>query len=279
MLIALIVVSSAYSQSSLNDYKYVIVPNKFDFLKEKDQYQINSLAAFLFKKYGFIAVKEGSAYPSDLANNRCLALRSDVIKGSGLFKTKLHVELKDCSDQVIYTSQVGESREKEYKKSYIEALRNAFLSFETVDYAYVPNEKNAIVSNQTTTKNENEAVKEIQKLKEELQTLKKEKEAKAVPTVIAQPIKKAPVVNKTKVVKAATVKQSSSNVLYAQETENGFQLVDSSPKVVYKIIKTGVDNVFLVESLSAIIYKKDNVWLLEHLTGSTIIKEPLNIKF
>ena len=53
MLIALIVVSNVYSQSNLNDYKYVIVPNKFDFLKENDQYQLNSLAAFLFEKYGF----------------------------------------------------------------------------------------------------------------------------------------------------------------------------------------------------------------------------------
>ena len=59
MLIALIVVSNVYSQSNLNDYKYIIVPNKFDFLKEKDQYQLNSLAAFLFNKYGFLALKRG----------------------------------------------------------------------------------------------------------------------------------------------------------------------------------------------------------------------------
>ncbi len=29
--------------TNLNNYKYVLVPKKFDFLKEADQYQLNSL--------------------------------------------------------------------------------------------------------------------------------------------------------------------------------------------------------------------------------------------
>ena len=56
------------------------MPNKFDFLKEKNQYQLNALAEFLFEKYGFETLTEGTDYPADLTANRCLALKSDVLK-------------------------------------------------------------------------------------------------------------------------------------------------------------------------------------------------------
>ena len=144
-LITCFIIVSAFSQTNLNEYKYIIVPNKFDFLSEKDQYQLNSLTEFLFNKYGFQAVMEGDKYPEDLMRNRCLALRSDVIKDSGMFKTKLNVVLKGCNDQVIYTSRQGESREKEFAKAYTAALRAAFKSFEAVNYKYEPKEENAEV--------------------------------------------------------------------------------------------------------------------------------------
>ena len=44
---------SSWAQSSINDYKYVSVAEKFDFLKSNDQYQLNSLTTFLLKKNGF----------------------------------------------------------------------------------------------------------------------------------------------------------------------------------------------------------------------------------
>ncbi len=275
MLIACFIVTSAFSQSNLNDYKYVIVPHKFDFQKKDDQYRLNSLAKFLFKKQGFEALIEGGAYPEDLALNRCLALRSNVIKGSGMFKTKLTVELKNCNDQVVYTSQVGESRIKEYEKSYNEALRNAFKSFEALNYSYKPNKNNKV----TTTKNveeSSETEKEIQKLKEELESLKKEKE-EVIEVVEVEEIVEVPV--KEEKIMEVPVEVGVSKVLYAQETSNGFQLVDSSPKVVYKIIETGANNVFLVENKSAIIYKNGNNWILEYHSNNTLKQETLNIKF
>ena len=46
---------SVFTQNSLNinDYKYVSVPDRFDFLKTSDQYQLNSLTEFLLKKNGY----------------------------------------------------------------------------------------------------------------------------------------------------------------------------------------------------------------------------------
>jgi len=271
----------SFAQGNLNDYKYVIVPVKYDFLKEADKYQLNSLTEFLFNKYGFTAIMENEDFPQDLSNNRCLALNSDVISDSGLFKTKLKVELKDCKNQVIFTSRVGESREKEYEKAYTLALRDAFETFESVDYTYQPNEDMvAVTSNANTTSQD-----EVEKLKQEIKDLKEESVVKAE-VVVATPEKVEPtpkIVEKPEVKQAVppkpVVKAETSNLLYAQAIENGFQLVDSSPKVLYKIKSTGLQNVFLVEGKNAIIYKADDAWILEYYENNTLKREQLPIKF
>lgn len=273
-LIACFIITSVFSQTNLNDYKYVIVPKKFDFLKEENQYRMNELGKFLFEKQGFITLMEGENYPDDFKQNRCIGLNSNVLKESGMFKTKLTVVLKDCNDQVIYTSQLGESRIKEYDKAYTEALRNAFKSFEDINYSYVPNNKNVVTVIKKDVETKNEVAQEIQKLKEEIQSLKKENkevievvETKAeVEEIVVVPVKE-------------TVIEGASNVLYAQVIENGFQLVDSSPKVVYRIKSTNLDNVFLVENKSAIIYKKGDDWILEFYSNNVLKQETLNIKF
>lgn len=294
MFVALVVVSNVFSQSNLNDYKYVIVPNKFDFLREKDEYQLNSLAAFLFKKYGFIALREGETYPSDLSSNRCLALRSDVIKDSGLFKTKLNVELKDCNDRIVFTSEVGQSREKEFKKAYVEAMRNAFKSFEGVAYTYSPKKNDVVVITQPEAEDKSQVAQEIQKLKQEIQTLKQKKDEQAVTSIPVTAKEKEVVNERTAVIteispvvkngvptkEATPIKEkATSNILYAQEIENGFQLVDSTPKVVYRILESGAQNVFFVENKSAIVYKNGENWVLEYYSGGSLKQETLNIKF
>ena len=282
MLLVVFIATSVFSQANLNNYKYVIVPSKFDFLKEKDQYQLNSLTEFLFNKYGFIAVVEGNSYPEDLLQNRCLALKSNLLKDSGMFKTKLEVELKNCNDQVVYTSQVGESREKEYQKAYTEALRNAFMSIEALGYKYEPSTSigTAIMPTPVET---NEVSKEIQQLRAEIQNLKKEKEAVVVEQVKVEPVVVVPVketvMKKLEAATTSTSKESSLPVLYAQAIENGFQLVDSTPKVVYKIKKTGIADVYLVENKNATLYKKGSNWILEFYENNVLKQEELNIKF
>lgn len=276
-------VCGVFAQSNLNQYKYVIVPNKFDFLKEENQYRLNELAHFLFEKYNFTALMEGSDYPEDLTFNRCLALRSDVVKESGMFKTKLKVQLKDCNDRIVYTSAVGESREKDFKMAYNMAMRDAFSSLDALNYNYQP--KQNMVSTQPTKVAEavkTETKQEIQKLKQELEALKKEKETVNVEEKVQGVSKpKVKVEEKApKVSEAVTAtKKETVDVLYAQIIDGGYQLVDSSPKVVYKIKATGLENVFLVEGKSAIIYKNGDSWVLEYHTPNAKISEQLNIKF
>ncbi|WP_378177816.1 hypothetical protein [Aquimarina sp. SS2-1] len=124
------------AQNSVNDYKYVIVPEGYVFLRENDDYQLNSLTKFLFNKNGFTAYMQGEELPEDLKRNGCKGLRADVKKNSGLLKTKLIVNLIDCNGVTVFSSREGTSREKEFKKSYHEALRDAFKDIETLNYAY-----------------------------------------------------------------------------------------------------------------------------------------------
>lgn len=242
LIIGIFVITNVFSQKKLNNYKYIIVPEQFGFLNEKDQHQLNSLSVFLFNKYGFTAIIEGGDYPEDLSNNRCLALDSDVIKAPGLFKTKLSILLKDCKGQVVYTSKEGLSMEKDYKKGYTEALRNAFKNLKVLNYKYEP-----------------------------MQT-------GAKPTFVSKPIPSKPqkIIKKKELVSGD---KNSSSVLYAQAIDNGFQLVDSSPKVVYLIKNTSLENVFIVENKNAIIFKKEDQWFLEYYSTNTLQQQKLNIKF
>ncbi|MFC6861588.1 hypothetical protein [Zunongwangia atlantica] len=136
VLFAILFTAITYGQKTVNDYKYVIVPEKYEFSKEKNQYQLNALTKFLLEKYGFSTVMKSAQKPAELQSNSCLALEADVQNNSGLFVTKMVLQLKDCYGNVVYASEEGRSREKDYKAAYHEALRDAFTSLEDLNYTY-----------------------------------------------------------------------------------------------------------------------------------------------
>ena len=110
----------------LSHYQYVKVPNQFEFLKHQNQYELNALTAFLLEKYGFEALYEEEV-PAGV--DPCNVLLANVHNKSGLFRSRLYLTLENCKDEVVFTSKTGVSREKNFQKSYHEALRDAFTSF------------------------------------------------------------------------------------------------------------------------------------------------------
>ena len=132
---------SGFAQQSLNNYKYVVIPKQYDFLKSEDQYQLNSLTKFLFDKEGFIALYDIEQKPEELITNPCSGLSTRITNESGLFTTKLIIELMNCRNEVVFTSAEGRSKEKDYKKAYQEALRDAFNSISSLNYSYEPQTK------------------------------------------------------------------------------------------------------------------------------------------
>lgn len=128
--------SVLFAQKNINSYKYILVPKQFEFQKSADQYQLNSLTKFLFEKAGFTVMFADENLPAELAANSCLGLKAKVNNGSGMFSTKMNLELTDCYNQVVFSTNDGKSKEKDYKTAYHEALRMAFSDIDNLKYAY-----------------------------------------------------------------------------------------------------------------------------------------------
>lgn len=122
LLLLLFGFSFSFAQEN---YKYIIVPKKFSFFKEENKYNLNDLTKSFFEKEGFEVYFDTDEFPKELAENRCHGLFVEPSEKSNAFVTKIYFEIKDCYNKVIYTSALGSSNEKEYKKGYSEAFRNA----------------------------------------------------------------------------------------------------------------------------------------------------------
>lgn len=269
VFIALSSFSAAHSQNYLSNYKYVIVPTSFKFLKKADQYSINSLTKFLFNKNKFQALMVNEKMPVDFDN--CLALYADVLDNSGMFRTKLTVQLKDCNGVVVFSSKEGTTLEKQYEVAYNIALREAFNSIKELNYKYIAKDIEIKSSELTASKVYNE---DIKKLKDELKALKLAQKAKLVKSEAVDQTKLKDKFNTGK-----PKEDSVLNTLYAQAITNGFQLVDNSPKVIFKIKNTSLKDVFLVEGEEATIYRLDGNWIMEFYENGTLKTKVLNIKF
>ena len=251
-LITFVLITNIFSQSKIDDYQYVVVPKQYDFFNEADKYQLNSMTKFLLEKENFNVLFEDEM-PEALLKNRCLSLFANVTENGNMFKTKLTVELVDCNNRVIFKAKEGVSNEKDYKKGYHDALRDAFKSFKILNYNYQPKQ----------VKQEIVEVIPVDELKVE----------KPVVKLTSEP---SEVFNKkvTKPEIRKTVK--TSKLLYAQEIDGGFQIVDNIPQVIMKLIRTPKEGVFIVKGQDAIVYKQDGFWYLAKNEKSP---ETLNIKF
>ena len=68
-------------------------------------------------------------------------------------------------------------------------------------------------------------------------------------------------------------------VLYAQAIQNGYQIVDSSPKVVMILLETAKEDTFIVKGETAIVYKEDGFWYISRNDGLKLETELITIKF
>jgi len=269
------------SQSSLNEYKYIIVPNKYDFLKQEDQYQLNSLTKFLFQKEGFETLFDKDVRPEDLSNNPCLALTSIVKDNSSFLSTKLIIELVNCKNEIVITTIEGRTRTKDYKKAHHEALRKAFNSITLLNYRYEPVKQLDVVETQDEEKIITvpfQLVDDKKKMKEpdEVKKIIEVKEDKVINSVIEpeeKDIKKE--VDENEIIEL----EAPINLLYAQETPNGFQLVDSTPKVVFVLLRSSREGVYILKNKKGILFKNDEQWIVEFYDGNNIVSKELQIKF
>lgn len=152
---------SGLMAQELADYKYIIVPQKFEFQDEEGEYELNGLTRFLFIKYGFNAYLENEALPADLNVSGCNTLyaRADV---SGFLSTNAAITLVNCRGKEVFALPEGKSKIKSFKEGHQDAFRKAFAKLEDMGYSY----SDEIVTKATITEGENaeNLVPEIRKM-------------------------------------------------------------------------------------------------------------------
>ena len=150
IVLLLVLFTFTFSVAQEN-YKYAIVPKKFSFFSDENEYNTSSMTKSFFEKEGFVVYYDTDEFPSELANNRCMAFYVNVLKKSNMFITKINFELKDCANKIIYTSIQGSSKEKEYQKSYNESFRMALMGMKGKLNFTNTSTGNAIIEKETVT--------------------------------------------------------------------------------------------------------------------------------
>ncbi len=128
LLFSFILGCSLGQAQNLDSYEYAVIKSKFDFQANEGEYRLNMLSKAFLMKYGFETYIDSEILPDDLANNNCKAIYVDVVDNGGMITTRVNIVIKNCKNEIIYTSPEGSSRDKKYKLAYDEALREAFAN-------------------------------------------------------------------------------------------------------------------------------------------------------
>ncbi|WP_396191214.1 hypothetical protein [Flavobacterium sp.] len=236
-IIALLVLTSNVVAQDLNDYKYALVPSKFSFSREKDEYRLNTLSKMFMQKYGFESYLDSDILPSDFASDNCNKVYVDVVEDNSMMITKVKVVLKDCYNQVLFTSDEGKSKLKDYTAAYNQALREAFASFEKLNHQYNGNG--------------------------------------------VTPKKEPQVETKVEVKVTNSVTSNVETTLFAQPINNGFQIINAEPKVLYKIYKTSTKDFFIATkgTTQGVFFSRNNEWFFEYYQNDKLVSEKVEVKF
>jgi hypothetical protein len=239
LFISIFFTLAAWSQNTISNYKYVLVPERFDFFKNDNQYGLNTTTKMLLEDKGFSAFMRNEALPPQLAANMCNALKAEVVEKRGIFVTTLTLLLKDCQGNIIFKSKEGKSREKEFHPAYNEALREAFASLKNVPYNY--DSAVAMQPQQTT----------------------------ATPSVVATAPAPAPAtVTETGILYAqATV----NGYQLIDTTPKKVMTLLKTSQQDYFIADDGASN--------GIVFKKNGEWYFECYKDNKLVSQKLNIKF
>lgn len=248
-----LLVATGFSQSAdLNAYEFVIVPLKFEFQKNENQYRINTLTKFLLENEGFKVFFEGQQ-PVEIANAPCQALKAELIDESGVFTTRVKLALNDCYGNPVFITAEGSSKIKEYEPSYHQAIKNAFEDIKSQQYTYDPSAK------KTSAKTVVAATPVVEQ------------------SPVSKPVMTDPVTEK---IDENNQENKTLQVLYAQPVTNGFQLVDTTPAIRFRIRKTGKADTFSIIGKDGVLYRnKEGNWVAEYYENETLITEVYRVKF
>ena len=264
-LISMLIFTVYSFSQSVNDYKAVIIPMKFDFQKIENQYRLQTITKMNLQKAGFQAFYANEIIPSEITD-RCSILYLDVRKENAFLSTKLFLTLKDCYGTEIFNSGIGKSREKEFDVAFKEALNDTFDNVYALKYAYNGNTNFGSKTGNTA---------------QSLPVLIPSTDANSASANDTRVVIPIPVDGIDPVKMPSTSSNDSTNLLYAQPTAYGYQLINSEPKVVMKVYKTSNTNSYLAKKgdLQGVLISKNNQWFFEYYQNDQLVSEKVEVKF
>jgi hypothetical protein len=219
-LVFLLSLAFAKAQS-INNYKYVVVDNQYEFQNEANQFRLNELIVFELKKYGIEAFRNNAVIPLDMNRGLCNTLYVQVEK-TGFLTTNLDYKLVDCSGTVIMELPRGSNQIKNYEQAYFRATRDAFGVLGKGSYVYEGRYSkampSAIVSSMTVGATVPKVMEETREEKPELVEVSKTIDA--------------PVANKTeRIIMDYTQNSEQPYSLKFNDSSDNFDLYNSGIKV------------------------------------------------
>jgi hypothetical protein len=251
-----------------NRPKYILVPVHFTFSKGENPYNLSSLTKSYFQKEGFEVYLENEELPQELAINRCLAWRVELKEESSFLLTKMTVELNDCYGKLITASKEGKSREKERRIGYSEAFREAVKTLQIpkelgqLSYMMIPADDKK--SPETGSSNSKPQIEKPQ-----------------ADFPILQNNLNTPTQEKKELLSSSIHDTVIPETFYAQPNVKGYQLVDSTPRIVLFLMKTSKEDIYIGvrNQIRGVVYVRNNQWVFEYYQDDTLVTEILRIKF
>lgn len=125
--------------------KVIIISNKYEFQKEKNTYNINSMLKAILVSNNYQVFFDDEELPFEIAQNKCNALTGVLIDNSNLLVRKIKFQIRDCQNNLLYETAEVKTREKDIQNAYIETIK--LLSPELKKYdATVIQEKEVVAT-------------------------------------------------------------------------------------------------------------------------------------
>jgi hypothetical protein len=219
---------AAASFGQVGNYHYAVVASKFQAQNSAGQYGLNDLAKQFMIKNGFRTFLDNEPLPAEVAADNCRTLFVDVKQNNNMFRTKLQVVITDCRKQVLFTSDVGESKEKDLRLANNMALRAAFKSFDKPQFRHDPNAAETAVQ-----------------------------------------------------ISSEAPAQTPGGYLSVQPTPNGFQIVDTTPRILLRLFKTSLPGIYIGENdqSKGVFFQREGKWYFEFYRDGQRVSQPFDVSF
>ncbi len=275
--------SVSFVRGQINAYQYVVVPKKFQDFESENKYRSSTLVKHLLDEEGFIAYYEGEV-PADIADI-CKGLRIELLDESTALRTRVVLLLKDCHGQDVFRTQQGDSREKDLKEGFDDAIREAFRSISALNYHYEPDAA-PVKREIPITMNFDGDVKTVapdtgEKGRPRSPVGDPVVEQEATPEKQSYRDRSPQPFEGQRPGERTIPAKTAPDIWYAQKLPDGYQLVDRSPKIRMRLFNSSLPDVYLAENdrSHGLVYKRGGRWIYEYYENGERTEKELHIEF